>query len=75
MKDLALGRVDLETLSMNASDCERVGLFRPGGYLFTAQFLPGILDANLCKNKQKQTNRTKLWLPLIKLGQMRVMGH
>ncbi len=24
----------------------------------TAQFLPDILDANLCKNKQKQTNRT-----------------
>ncbi len=26
--------------------------------LVTAQFLPGTLDANLCKNKQKQTNRT-----------------
>ncbi len=24
----------------------------------TAQFLPVMLDANLCKNKQKQTNRT-----------------
>ncbi len=23
---------------------------------FTAQFLPGLLDVYLCKNKQKQTN-------------------
>ncbi len=26
--------------------------------LVGAQFLPGLLDANLCKSKQKQANRT-----------------
>ena len=28
----------------------------------TAQFLSGLLDANLCKNKQKQTDRTNALL-------------
>ncbi len=33
----------------------------PGKIMVTAQFLPGSLDANLCKNKQKQTNRTLMY--------------